>query len=114
MGFFKDDLKQVRAFIFDIDGTTIYHAGDTSLMPDFSLIGELYNPYYALLPIGGCYTMDMEDAAVAAKMLYSMEIIPMHYNTFPAIKVNVQKFVDLIEAQGQKCIPLKVNEYVEL
>ena len=102
------------SLLFDIDGTTIYHAGDTSLMPDFSLIGELYNPYYALLPIGGCYTMDMEDAAVAAKMLYSMEIIPMHYNTFPAIKVNVQKFVDLIEEQGQKCIPLKVNEYVEL
>lgn len=100
--------------LFDIDGTTIYHAGDTSLMPDFSTIGELYNPYYAILPIGGYYTMDMEDAAIAAKMLFSPEIIPMHYNTFPNIKVNVQKFVDLIEAQGQKCVPLRSNEYVEL
>lgn len=100
--------------LFDIDGTTIYHAGDTSLMPDFSTIGELYNPYFALLPIGGYYTMDMEDAAIAAKMLFSPEIIPMHYNTFPNIKVNVQKFVDLIEAQGQKCVPLRSNEYVEL
>ena len=58
--------------------------------------------------------MGIEEAALAAKMLYAMEIIPMHYNTFPAIKVNVQEFVDLIEAQGQKCIPLKANEYVEL
>lgn len=101
-------------FIFDIDGTTIYHAGDTALMSEFSLIGQLYNPYYALLPIGGFYTMGVEEAAVAAKMLYSMEIIPMHYNTFSNIKANVQEFCDLIEAQGQKCLPLKANEYVEL
>ena len=100
--------------LLDIEGTIIYHAGDTALMSDFSLIGEQYNPYYALLPIGGYYTMDVEDAAVAAKMLYAMEVIPMHYNTFPNIKADVQKFNDLIEAQGQKCLPLKVNEYVEL
>ena len=101
-------------FIFDIDGTTIYHAGDTGLMSDFSLIGELYNPYYALLPIGGHYTMGIEEAAIAAKMLYAMEVIPMHYNTFPTIKADVRKFIDAIEAQGQKCLPLKASEYVEL
>ena len=100
--------------LFDIDGTRVFHAGDTALMPDFSLIGELYNPYYALLPVGGYYTMDMNDAAIAAKMLYAMEVIPMHYNTFPAIRVNIQKFVDILEAHGQKCLPLKANEYVEL
>jgi len=102
------------SFLFDIDGTTIFHAGDTSLIPDFALIGMLYHPYYALLPIGGYYTMGIDDAAVAVKMLKSSEIIPMHYNTFPNIKADVQKFVDLIEAQKKKCIPLKVNEYVEL
>lgn len=100
--------------LLDLDGTIIYHAGDTALMPDFAMIGELYNPYYALLPIGGYYTMDMEDAAVAAKMLYAMEIIPMHYNTFDNIKADVEKFTYMIEEQGQKCLPLKVNEYVDL
>ena len=99
--------------LIDIDGTTIYHAGDTALMSEFSLIGEMYNPYYAMLPIGGYYTMDIKEAAMAAKMLFAMEIIPMHYNTFPNIKVNVENFVDLIEEQGQKCWPLKPNEYVE-
>ncbi len=102
------------SYLFDIEGTTIYHAGDTGLMSDFNLIGELYNPYYALLPIGGYYTMGIEEAAIAAKMLFSMEIIPMHYNTFPNIKADLQKFNDLIEAQGQKCLALKANEYVEL
>lgn len=101
------------SYMFDIDGTRIFHAGDTSLIPDYELIGELYNPYYAMLPIGGYYTMGMDDAAVAAKMLYAMEVIPMHYNTFPNIKVDVNKFCDLLEAQGQKCLPLKANEYVE-
>ncbi len=105
---------QAAGLLFDIEGTTIYHAGDTALMSDFGLIGELYNPYYALLPIGGYYTMGIEEAAIAAKMLFAPEIIPMHYNTFPNIKVDVRKFVDLIEAQGQKCLPLKANEYVEL
>lgn len=102
------------SLLFDIDGTTIYHAGDSSLTNEYSLIGELYHPYYALLPVGGYYTMDIEEAAAAAKLLYSMEIIPIHYNTFPNIKVNIQNFVDLIESQGQKCLPLKPNEYVEL
>ncbi len=100
--------------LIDIDGTIIYHAGDTALMNEFSLIGEMYNPYYALLPVGGYYTMDIKDAAMAAKMLYAMEIIPMHYNTFSNIKVNIEEFKDMIESQGQKCIPLKANEYVEL
>ena len=100
--------------LFDIDGTTVYHAGDTGLMSEFTLIGELYKPYYALLPVGGFYTMDIPQAAVAAKMLMAKEVIPMHYNTFDNIKVNIQEFKDLIESQGQACIPLKANEYVEL
>ena len=102
------------SYLFDIDGTTIYHAGDTGLIPDFSLYGKIYNPYYAILPIGGQYTMGIEEATIAAKMLYATKVIPMHYNTFPPLKVDVTKFIDLLEAQGQKCLPLKANEYVEL
>ena len=102
------------SLFLDIDGTTIYHAGDTALMSEFSLIGEMYNPYFALLPVGGYYTMDIHEAAMAAKMLFSMEIIPMHYDTFPNIKVNINEFAGLIEEQGQKCIPLKPNEFIEL
>ena len=100
--------------ILDIEGTTIYHAGDTALMPDFSMIGEIYKPYYSILPAGGYYTMYIEDAAIAAKMLFSPEIIPMHYNTFGNIKTDIQKFADLIEEQGQKCLVMKPNDYTEL
>jgi len=46
------------------------------------LIGERYRPEYALLPIGGLYTMDPEDALEAVKFLQPKNVIPMHYNTW--------------------------------
>jgi len=98
--------------ILNIDNTSIYHAGDTSLTSEMQLIRELYQPYYSLLPVGGYYTMGIKEAVEAAKILYSMEIIPMHYNTFPQIQVNINEFKELIEAQGQTCSVLGINESI--
>jgi len=70
---------------------TIYHAGDTGLFMDMMLIGE-YNIDVALLPIGGRYTMDIEQALEACKLLKCKKVIPMHYNTWDAIKVNPEEF----------------------
>ncbi len=66
-------------------GPTIYHAGDTMVFGDMSLIGELWRPDIALLPIGGHYTMDPRQAAKAAKLLGVSTVIPMHYGTFPIL-----------------------------
>ena len=101
-------------FVFAIEGRSIYHAGDTCLNSEMKMIGELYEHAIVKLAIGGIYTMDIEQAVVAAQWLDTSAIIPMHYNTFPSIKVDVQKFVDSLEAQGQKCLPLKANEYVKI
>jgi L-ascorbate metabolism protein UlaG (beta-lactamase superfamily) len=67
------------------DGTRIYHAGDTGLIPDMALIAELYAPEIVLLPIGDLYTMGPREAAVAARMLKPKYIVPMHHGTFPAL-----------------------------
>ncbi len=67
------------------DGPTIYHAGDTMVFGDMGLIGELWQPDIALLPIGGHYTMDPRQAAKAASLLGVSTIIPMHYGTFPIL-----------------------------
>lgn len=83
--------------IFDIEGVRIYHAGDTALTSEMKTIKELYSPNIALLPIGGYYTMDVEHAAVAAKWLGVQTVIPMHYDTFPTIKADLQKFAQLIQ-----------------
>ena len=67
------------------DGTRIYHAGDTAVHADMALIGELYQPEIALLPIGDLYTMGPREAAVAARMVKPKYIVPMHHGTFPAL-----------------------------
>jgi L-ascorbate metabolism protein UlaG (beta-lactamase superfamily) len=67
------------------DGTRIYHAGDTAVFSDMALIGELYQPEIALLPIGDLYTMSPREAAVAARLLKPRIIVPAHYGTFPAL-----------------------------
>ncbi len=93
---------------------TLYHAGDTALFSDMKLIGELYEPYVALLPIGGRYTMDVKQAVMAAEMVRAKINIPMHYNTFDAIKQNPMEFVRAAEAKGIKAIAMKPGEEIEL
>jgi L-ascorbate metabolism protein UlaG (beta-lactamase superfamily) len=64
-------------------GFTVYHAGDTALFGDMKLIGELYKPDLALLPIGDHFTMGPREAAHAIRLLGVKHVIPMHYATFP-------------------------------
>lgn len=64
-------------------GFTLYHAGDTAVFSDMKLIGELYKPDVALLPIGDHFTMGPREAAYAIRFLGVKHVIPMHYATFP-------------------------------
>lgn len=100
-------------FVFDIDGTTLYHAGDTCLTNEIKMIGEVYQPDIAFLPIGGCYTMDIEHSIIAAEWLGASEIIPMHYNTFEAINIDIEDFERQIRSIGKLPIVLKVGQSLE-
>ena len=66
-------------------GFTVYHAGDTALFGDMKLIGELYKPDLAMLPIGDLFTMGPREAAYATRLLGVKHVIPMHYGTFPVL-----------------------------
>lgn len=79
-------------FIIRNDGKTIYHAGDTALFGDMKLIEEMYKPDVALLPIGGFFTMGPDEAVLAAEMIKAKVTMPMHYNTFEAIKQDPERF----------------------
>ncbi|AAB99165.1 conserved hypothetical protein [Methanocaldococcus jannaschii DSM 2661] len=92
----------------------VYHAGDTGLFGDMELIGEIYAPQIALLPIGGRYTMGIDEALVAIELIYPEIVIPMHYNTFPLIEVDVNEFVKKAEALGVEVIVPKIGEPLEL
>jgi L-ascorbate metabolism protein UlaG (beta-lactamase superfamily) len=67
------------------DGTTIYFAGDTCVFGDMQLIGRIYSPDVAVLPIGGHFTMDPREAAVACELLGARRVVPSHYGTFPLL-----------------------------
>ena len=67
------------------DGTTIYASGDTNVFGDMSLIGSLYRPQTAILPIGDLFTMGPREAAKAVQLLGVSAIIPGHHGTFPAL-----------------------------
>ncbi|MDK8179432.1 metal-dependent hydrolase [Paenibacillus sp. UMB4589-SE434] len=80
--------------VLQIDGMTIYHAGDTALFSDMKLIGERYKPDIAFLPIGSFFTMDPIDALQAAKWVQAKHVVPVHYNTFPPIQQDGRAFVE--------------------
>ena len=67
------------------DGFRLYHSGDTDVFSDMALIGELYEPDIALLPIGDFYTMGPREAAKACELLGVTRVIPMHWGTFPVL-----------------------------
>jgi len=66
-------------------GVTIYHAGDTAVFGDMKLIGEIYRPDLACLPIGDVFTMGPREAAHAIRLLGVKHVVPMHYATFPML-----------------------------
>jgi len=100
------------SILVKIGNLSIYHAGDTGLHADMKMIGDYYKPDISLLPIGGYYTMGINEAVEAAKWLGSKKIIPMHYNTFPPIQADPSEFKEKIEAKTEaECIILKPGEW---
>jgi L-ascorbate metabolism protein UlaG (beta-lactamase superfamily) len=67
------------------NGTKLYFAGDTCVFGDMQLISRIYEPDVAILPIGGHFTMDPREAAVALELLGATRCIPCHYGTFPLL-----------------------------
>ncbi len=91
-------------YIIDNGDVKIYHAGDTTYFKDMELIGSVFRPDMAMLPIGGHYTMDIDGAVQAINLLGVKKVIPMHYNTFPPISANPSEFKKKAESAGAEVI----------
>jgi L-ascorbate metabolism protein UlaG (beta-lactamase superfamily) len=90
---------------------TLYHAGDTALFSDMKLIGELYKPDVALLPIGDRFTMGPREAAQAVRFLGVKHVVPMHYATFPFLTGTVEAFrMETKDISGLEIHALKPGE----
>ncbi len=107
--------------IIKMDGHTIYHAGDTDIFSEMSLIAELYKPTTALLPIGSHFTMGPREAAKAVELLNEAgslkHVIPMHYGTFPLLVQDADDFVEEVKkriGESIKIVILNPGESLEL
>ena len=104
-------LGSAAGLVIRIGETTVYHAGDTALFSDMKLIAQRSEIDVALLPIGGHYTMDRRDAAIAAEFVGAGTVIPMHYDTFPAIETDAEAFRQDVESQtSSKVVVLAPGE----
>lgn len=79
-------LGEAAGIVMEVEnGTRLYFAGDTCVFGDMELIGRIYSPDVAILPIGGHFTMDPREAAVACELLGVQRVLPCHYGTFPLL-----------------------------
>jgi L-ascorbate metabolism protein UlaG (beta-lactamase superfamily) len=102
-------------FVIGMDGIKVYHAGDTGLFSDMKLIGDLYHPDVALLPIGGRYTMGIAEAMMAAQFIGAKMVIPIHYNTWDKISADPQRFRMALEKTTDiRVTVLKPGESIEI
>ncbi len=99
-------------YVVGVGGKVVYFAGDTALFSDMKLIGERDKIDYAVLPIGGHYTMDPIDAAKAVEFLNAANVIPVHYDTWPVIKQNPEDLFRLVNKA--KVIVVKPGHSIEL
>lgn len=99
-------------YVLSIGGKIVYFAGDTCLFGDMKLIGERDKIDYAILPVGGHFTMDSYDAARAVEFLGAKNVIPVHYNTWELIEQDAEEFKKLVK--GATVHIVKSDETLEL
>jgi L-ascorbate metabolism protein UlaG (beta-lactamase superfamily) len=92
--------------VVHMGGVTLYHCGDTALFSDMKLIGEIYRPHVACIPIGDRFTMGPALAARAAEWIKAAVAIPIHYNTWPPIAQDPADFAP----SGVEVKPLRPGE----
>ncbi len=95
------------------DGFKIYFSGDTNVFGDMSLIGRIYAPDVAVLPIGDHYTMGPLEASVALELLGVIRCVPCHYGTFPlltgepdALRKLVPEGIEILSPEPGKTLSL--------
>ncbi|MFO7800768.1 MAG: metal-dependent hydrolase [Desulfovermiculus sp.] len=104
-------------YILTLDnGYCLYHAGDTGIFSSMELFGRLYSIDLAILPIGGVFTMDPPQAALACNLLGCKNVLPMHWGSFPVLEQNTQRFGRELTNRGAstRLISLEPGQSMEL
>ncbi len=100
--------------VLEAEGKRVYHAGDTALFSDMTLLAR-GGLDLAFLPIGDNFTMGPDDALEAVKLLRPKQVVPMHFNTFPVIEQDPEAFKRAVEAETDAVVVvLRPGEKLEL
>lgn len=102
-------------FLINTEEGDFYISGDTALTMDMQLIPYwTKNLLFSSFPIGGTYTMDVDDAIIAADFVKCNTVIGTHYNTFPAIAIDMEKAKKAFSDAGKTLLLLAIGETIEL
>ncbi len=97
------------AFLFRTKDKSVFFAGDTCLHMDMKLVPMFAKLDALVLPIGGNFTMDVEEAIIASDFLECNHIIGMHYNTFPPIEIDTDSAIEQFKSKNKTLTLLEIG-----
>ena len=98
-------------FVIEAEGKRIYHAGDTDLIPEMKELGGIT---VALLPVGGTYTMNSDDAVEAVKVIKPEIAVPMHYGSIVGSRKDAYRFKSRSETETDTRVEILENRSLEI
>lgn len=99
-------------FVIQSNEGNFYYSGDTCLMLDMQLIPHYAKLDFAVLPIGGNYTMDAHDAVKALEFVQCNKVIGVHYDTFPVIAIDKEAVKKTFESAGKEVLLPGIGESI--
>ena len=103
-----------NGYLIHAEGRCIYNTGDTCAFSEMAWIGEDHAVDVMLLPVGDCFTMGIQGSVRAAKMVQAKQNIPLHYNTFPPIELDIGTWRAAMEEAGQPARVLTPGQSLSL
>ncbi|MFP5079345.1 metal-dependent hydrolase [Pedobacter sp. JCM 36344] len=101
-------------YVLELEEKAIYFAGDTALTMEMKLLADLYKLDYAILPIGGHFTMDVDDALIATQYFNCDQVIGVHYDTMPQIEIDKDEALSKFKRENKTLLLPAIGETIEL
>ena len=101
-------------FVIKSEEKNFYFSGDTALTLDMQLIPLFGEMDFAVLPIGGNYTMDYNDAVIASDFAKVNKVVGVHYNSFPPITIDTKDAVQAFKNKGKELLLPAIGQTIEL
>ncbi|WP_103326727.1 metal-dependent hydrolase [Bacteroidetes bacterium endosymbiont of Geopemphigus sp.] len=101
-------------FLLSSEGKNIYIAGDTALSQEMKLIPFFVKPDLAVLPLGGLFTMDIDEAIMASDFIQCNRVLGVHYDTFESIEIDHRIALEKFSAKGKQLLLLKRDQQINI